>query len=248
MALEAQFQSVADLNPLWPLAGDYISEGDNHLRGLKNVFNVQFGALGSDPLAVTASQINSVVDALAVDENGNLVNTITFSSALPKTFEWPTPLVPGNAVTWLGVLEVDYGSLPPPADTGLYSGLRTTGQFFALNDDGVTPSVSKEQNGVLGVVIGGGSSQNYASVIGFFSEDGAPDPNPLPYKGGMQWFTRAQTPYTASTLLIQSLGTLKFSTPTYGNVDFDDIVSAIINLGGSLPFSAPVELPSPAIF
>jgi hypothetical protein len=37
MSLESTFQYPDDLNAAWPIAGDNVSDGAGHLRGIKNV-------------------------------------------------------------------------------------------------------------------------------------------------------------------------------------------------------------------
>ena len=50
---------ITDLNSDWPTGGDDRTDGDNHLRGIKNVLKRQFPNLGQAPVTLTAAQINS---------------------------------------------------------------------------------------------------------------------------------------------------------------------------------------------
>jgi len=50
---------IGNLNEAWPLDGDYVDEGDDHVRGVKNVLKNQFPNLGADPVTATASQLNN---------------------------------------------------------------------------------------------------------------------------------------------------------------------------------------------
>lgn len=57
MGLEAG-TTIASLDVTWPLSGDYIQEGDNHLRLIKSVLKAQFpgAALGGFAVPITASE------------------------------------------------------------------------------------------------------------------------------------------------------------------------------------------------
>ena len=62
MGLETQFNSIDDLNVSWPLGTDPKSEGDNHLRGIKNAIkgNVRGDGLGTQ-LRIGADNVVSVL-------------------------------------------------------------------------------------------------------------------------------------------------------------------------------------------
>jgi hypothetical protein len=60
MALESNFRYVADLNVNAPSASDPKSQGDDHLRGIKNVLVNQMGTLGSTILTATGTEINQL--------------------------------------------------------------------------------------------------------------------------------------------------------------------------------------------
>jgi hypothetical protein len=53
---------ISELDSLWPLSGDFILEGDNHLRLLKSVLKAQFPGAGgqgfSQPIIANESEIN----------------------------------------------------------------------------------------------------------------------------------------------------------------------------------------------
>lgn len=54
--------SIADLDNLWPLGGDSIFEGDNHIRLIKSVLKAQFPGSGgngfSAPITATEAELN----------------------------------------------------------------------------------------------------------------------------------------------------------------------------------------------
>ncbi len=51
---------ISQLNTSYPLDGDIISEGDNHLRLVKGVLQSQFTSLGAAAVTLTAAEMNSV--------------------------------------------------------------------------------------------------------------------------------------------------------------------------------------------
>lgn len=53
---------ISQLNTSYPLDGDVIAEGDNHVRLVKSVLQGQFTSLGAAAVTVTAAQINDVVN------------------------------------------------------------------------------------------------------------------------------------------------------------------------------------------
>ena len=62
MPLESSFTSIADLNVNWPAIGDLVSQGDDHLRGIKSALKNTFPNVNS---AVTSSdeELNYLVNA-----------------------------------------------------------------------------------------------------------------------------------------------------------------------------------------
>ena len=51
---------ISQLNTTQPAASDNISEGDDHLRLIKNVLQSQFPNLGTTPARATAAQLNKL--------------------------------------------------------------------------------------------------------------------------------------------------------------------------------------------
>lgn len=52
---------ISQLDPTYPAAGDPKSEGDNHLRLLKNVLKTQFPSFGTTAITATAAEVNYLV-------------------------------------------------------------------------------------------------------------------------------------------------------------------------------------------
>ena len=148
MALESQFLSVADLNASNPASSDLLSEADDHLRGIKNVFVTQFGSLGSTALTVTAAHLNQTISTAAdsvvsgsltfADENHGLKWDLSGSTpvwATPLTltaFTMADPYTPGNpTVAGLG-FNVPICQVNNPVMPGVTSGF----QIYFRTDDG----------------------------------------------------------------------------------------------------------------
>lgn len=104
--------TIAGLDDLWPLSGDFVHEGDNHLRLLKAVLKAQFPGSGGDGFAsaITAteaeinylsgasSNIQTQIDDLTSDVTGNLyapaATVMTFyNDAAPTGWTQVTGLV-----------------------------------------------------------------------------------------------------------------------------------------------------------
>ena len=56
----------SDLNPDWPTGADFPSDGDDHIRGVKNVFKCTFPNL-TGPVTLTQDEINSGSKLLEAD-------------------------------------------------------------------------------------------------------------------------------------------------------------------------------------
>ena len=73
MPLESSFQYPSDLNLNWPTIGDLVSQGDDHLRGIKGVIKTTLPNVNG---AITASEeeLNFVVGATSnIQEQINLL-------------------------------------------------------------------------------------------------------------------------------------------------------------------------------
>src|SRR3954468_2997871 len=75
---------ISNLNPAWPIDDDFLDEGDNHVRGIKNVLKNTFPNLNA-PVTVTAAQLN-LTAALPPTPTGYIAfvkTTVTGSHAVP---------------------------------------------------------------------------------------------------------------------------------------------------------------------
>lgn len=81
MGVESPINTVADLNPLWPLDTESISQGDNHLRNIKDALKKTFPNINA-PLTVTDEILNALStmasqSAAAVTITGGTITGIT---------------------------------------------------------------------------------------------------------------------------------------------------------------------------
>ena len=81
MPIESPFTNITDLNDANPTAGDNVSEGDDHIRGLKTVLLTDFpninGAVNATPTdlnrtAVAAAGVGAASEVLTADGSGNV--------------------------------------------------------------------------------------------------------------------------------------------------------------------------------
>lgn len=84
MGIESSFDSIDDLNPNLPASGDNVSEGDDHIRGIKNVLDTTFKkANDSDPW-----DVNIAIDETSV--NNLFAGNKTVQNATPLGVMFPT--------------------------------------------------------------------------------------------------------------------------------------------------------------
>lgn len=79
MAVEINANTIADLNPNWPLPDDYISEGDDHLKIIKQTLQNTFTEV-DEPLTAPLSKINDLdefMDFSTTTVSGTEVKRIT---------------------------------------------------------------------------------------------------------------------------------------------------------------------------
>lgn len=81
MPIEPNSDSIDDLNPLWPTAADPKSEGDDHIRKIKQILKLTFPAF-TGPMPIAHDQVASK----------DYVNQTAFNTVLPAQ--------PGGAVTY----------------------------------------------------------------------------------------------------------------------------------------------------
>lgn len=76
MALESA-SYISQLVATYPLGSDSKSQGDDHLRLIKNVLKTQFGSLGESAVTTTAEEINILDGATVTTEELNYVDGVT---------------------------------------------------------------------------------------------------------------------------------------------------------------------------
>jgi hypothetical protein len=76
MALESA-SYISQLVATYPLGSDSKSQGDDHLRLIKNVLKTQFGSLGEAAVTTTAEEINILDGATVTTEELNYVDGVT---------------------------------------------------------------------------------------------------------------------------------------------------------------------------
>jgi hypothetical protein len=76
MALESA-SYISQLVATYPLGSDSKSQGDDHLRLIKNVLKTQFGSLGEAAVTTTAEEINILDGATITTEELNYVDGVT---------------------------------------------------------------------------------------------------------------------------------------------------------------------------
>lgn len=126
---------ISALNPAWPVDDDFLDEGDNHVRGIKNVLRNTFPGLAG-AVTLTHDQLNAA----------GLVSRVT--------------VAPVNAV---GAVEVAFLGLPAGIqELTLYlNGISTNAEFNLLVQLG-TPA-GWEVAGYVGCAWQGGSVDTVAS-------------------------------------------------------------------------------------
>ena len=80
MALESA-SYISQLVATYPLGSDSKSQGDDHLRLIKNVLKTQFGSLGETAVTTTAEEINILDGATVTTEELNILDGVTATTA-----------------------------------------------------------------------------------------------------------------------------------------------------------------------
>ena len=60
---------IDELEPGWPLAGDFLAEADNHMRKIKECVQGSFGNLGLVEVTATAPELNTLIGATGTLES-----------------------------------------------------------------------------------------------------------------------------------------------------------------------------------
>jgi hypothetical protein len=135
MALETAFDTIDDLNPSWPLDGDLIEEGDNHIRGTKSAIKGSFPNLGSTPVERTAEELNAVLTTAG----GGVTGTVTFNDE-NSGFEWD---LSGSSPAWAQKVSFTAFSVGDPYVAGnpTVAGLSLNAPIVQVNNP-VLPGVT----------------------------------------------------------------------------------------------------------
>ena len=72
---------ISQLDPLFPLGGDPINKGDDHIRLLKDVLQSQFPNLAAVAVNPTAVELNLLVGLLATAAELNIMDGALLSTA-----------------------------------------------------------------------------------------------------------------------------------------------------------------------
>lgn len=92
MPIEPTINSIFDLNAAWPTAADPKSDGDDHIRNLKQILKITFPAF-KGPMPIAHDQVASK----------DYVNQVAFSAVLPGQPGGTTSyalLSTGGAASW----------------------------------------------------------------------------------------------------------------------------------------------------
>lgn len=81
MALESSFNFIDDLDSSNPTSGDDPSEGDDHIRGVKNAVKGSFTSLGSEAVTATAAELNTMGGITASTAEINQLDGATVTAA-----------------------------------------------------------------------------------------------------------------------------------------------------------------------
>lgn len=73
MPLESNFRYPSDLNINWPAIGDLVSQGDDHLRGIKQVIKTTFPNV-NNAVTATDEELNYLLNSTSnIQEQLNLL-------------------------------------------------------------------------------------------------------------------------------------------------------------------------------
>ncbi len=174
MALESA-SYISQLVATYPLGSDSKSQGDDHLRLIKNVLKTQFGSLGETAVTTTAEEINILDGATVTTEELNILDGVTATTAEINYLSGVTSAVQ----TQLASKQDADADIPTVAasqaemEAGTESALRSmsplrVAQAVAANLPDA-PTISKSQNGyfiepVTGLTIQWGYSSGLSST------------------------------------------------------------------------------------
>ena len=152
----------SDLNPDWPTGADFPSDGDDHIRGVKNVFKCTFPNL-TGPVTLTQDEINSGSKLLEAD-----TVCLFYQATAPTGWTRVNPTV-GNRMIIItsGGAGVEDGTDDPILNNKVPS------HTHGIVGDTGTQSANHTHSVTLG---GGGHEHSYArGVYSLFPVYGAPN-------------------------------------------------------------------------
>lgn len=86
MAVESQYSNIGDLNPSWPTPTDPVSEGDDHLRGIKNALQGNVQGSGTETVLYNGSTNKPLGPSLRTKARGiDVLDTVASGVATAIT-------------------------------------------------------------------------------------------------------------------------------------------------------------------
>ena len=141
---------IDDLNPLWPLGGDYVDSGDNHIRNIKAAILATFPNL-TGPVTVGQGVLNN-----AALESGTVA--LFFQAAAPTG--WTRESTGDSSNPWMPVIAKDGGA-----------GASAAGSHSPIINDKIS---SHTHAGTVTVNSGGASHSHSFKLNGSTSIAGVP--------------------------------------------------------------------------
>lgn len=139
---------IADLNPLWPLAGDAVSQGDDHVRAVKKAIQGSFPNLGSGAVTGTYTDLN-VITGIGAIANGSVLKKS--SNVVAVATAGTDYVAPGTSTTFTAAqtftAAVSCTSTFGVSGTATLSGNATVGGTFGVTGNSTlsgTLAVSKK--------------------------------------------------------------------------------------------------------
>ena len=105
MGIESSFNYIDDLDSANPATGDNVSQGDDHLRGIKSAVKGSFPSLGSAAVNATASELNVLSGVTAfLDEDDMASNSATAIASQQSIRQYHRQI---NVATVSGAVTID---------------------------------------------------------------------------------------------------------------------------------------------
>jgi hypothetical protein len=135
MTIETKYQYIDDLEPTYPEGATLISEGDDHIRGVKSALVGSFPNLGQEAVTKTAAELNAVLTTAG----GGVTGTVTFNDE-NSGFEWD---LSGSSPPWAQTVAFTAFTLQDPYVPGnpTVAGLSFNAPVIQVNNP-VLPGVT----------------------------------------------------------------------------------------------------------